>query len=131
MNRALLCLAFTAACTATPLLTGTAAAKAGKAGDGVDHTDLRPGHVQHGGRHALRDEHVRFAGARPDHDDLQPHNSAEFADVRHLGIAAFASISPWTYTKGGGLVGECGGGVALPANLSCGERNYGAKLQIH
>jgi len=45
-------------------------------------------------------------------------------------VAKFASIGPWSYSKGGGLVGQCGGGVALPANVSCGDRNFGAKLQI-
>jgi hypothetical protein len=45
--------------------------------------------------------------------------------------AGFANINPWTYTKGGGLLGQCAGGVPLPANVTCGERNFGAKLQIH
>jgi hypothetical protein len=129
VKRALFCAAFAAIAVALPLMGGTAgAAKPTRVSitltcdKGTDSTATVTLYATNSGGSQLGDPVTVHCTAADTRD-------AVTVDLH--GTAKFASINPWTYSKGGGLVGQCAGGVALPANVNCGERNYGSKLQIH
>ena len=129
MKRALLCLAFGGAFVAMPVMAGTAGAVKPTTASLVLTCDKGVSSNASVTLYAASDVSTKLAGPIALSCNASQTRDAETVDIH--GTARFASIGPWTYTKGGGILGQCGGGIELPANVPCGPNNAGATLKMH